>query len=86
MLNCDEKHILCDFSLGRWCLLKTCGTDSVSTGFKHFERMICSQVCPASSNENKEEVGVLTQIPIQCHIILQSEIQKLTCVEGILVC
>ena len=56
---------------------ETCGTDPVSTGFRHLERMICSQVCPASSSENKEEVGVLMQISIQRHIILQSEITEI---------
>ena len=71
-----KNIILRDFSLGRWCFWKTCGTDLVSTGFEHLERMICSRVCPASSNE-KEEVSVLARIPTQRHIILRSEITEI---------
>ena len=54
-----KKMILHDFSLERWGFPKTYGTDPVFTGFKHFEWMICSWVCLASSSENEEEVGVL---------------------------
>ena len=62
--------------MGRWGFSNTCGTDAVSTAFRRLERMICSRVCPGSSNEN-EEVGVLARISIQRHIILRSEITEI---------
>ena len=40
-----KNIIVSNFSMGKSSFLKTCGTDQVSTGFKHLERIICSWVC-----------------------------------------
>ena len=76
-----KNIILCDFSLERWGILKTYSTDSIYTGSKDLEWMICSWVCSASSSEN-DEFSVFTRFPMLHHIILWSEITEIMCGTG----
>ena len=43
-----KNIIVSDFLMGKWSFSKTCGTDQVSTRFKHLKKMIYSWVCPTS--------------------------------------
>ena len=72
--NFDKNIILRVFLLEIWGFSKTYGTGPVSTGFKHLEWVICSQVCWASSSDTE---NVLVRFPIQCHGILLSEITEI---------